>query len=261
MTKRTSKIIIFSAAAAALLAGGYFYYYSKFVSGPSVEDTPIKDKNVSIDHQELFHNDTKIAFIGSSVTEGTGASKPDKRWTEQFTAVLQEEYPGLESKNFGVDGYSTRNIIEGITDEVVQYKPSFIIFETAALNDFSRLDLQTTLENIATIMETFESELPETHVIIQPSNQRRNGESYTNNGITYPEYVKETESHIKENGWKYIDFWPYFNETYENTNITVSDTLNVDGIHPNDLGNKLWAEALLDYFSGNSLQASGNEEK
>ncbi|WP_091583439.1 SGNH/GDSL hydrolase family protein [Alteribacillus bidgolensis] len=259
MMKKTSTIIILGAAVLAVLTGGYVYYQHKFVSGPSVEGTPIKEKQISFEGDGRFHNDTKIAFVGSSVTEGTGASVPDKRWTERFTSVLQQEYPDLESKNFGLDGFSTKNIIEeGITKEVTAYEPTLIIFETAALNDFSRLDIRATKENIDTIMETFESELPETHVIIQPSNQRRNGEKYTNNGMTYPEYVKETELHIKENGWEYIDFWPYFDKIYERTSITVGDTLNVDGIHPNDLGNKLWAEALLDYFSN---QATENKEK
>ncbi|WP_240378156.1 SGNH/GDSL hydrolase family protein [Bacillus piscicola] len=220
--------------------------------GSAVENTPLEKEDITLDHHSYFHNKAKVAFVGSSVTKGIGASSEEKKWTARFSDVLRKEFPGIDTKNFGANGFTTKNIYEeGIVNQVVDYHPDLILFETAALNDFRKIQLPETKKYISKTMETFDRDLPQAHVMIQPSNQRRNGTTITKHGLTYNEYVQETAAFIKKNDWEYLDFWPYFEKTYEENEITVRDTVQEDGVHPNDLGNRLWAEALVSYFDKN----------
>ena len=58
-----------------------------------------------------------------------------------------------------------------------------------------------------------------------------------------------TQKHIKEKGWHYIDTYSAYQNFLIQKNLQLKETLNIDGIHPNNTGYMIWFEILKAEFS------------
>ncbi len=72
-----------------------------------------------------------IVALGSSSTEGVGASRPDRSYPSRLAAILQLRFPGVPIRvvNRGVGGEVTRQMAARIDSDVVAEKPDLVIWQ------------------------------------------------------------------------------------------------------------------------------------
>lgn len=78
---------------------------------------------------------TRVAFLGDSVTLGYGMEERDIFIKVFERALTRRTGRGIETLNFGVDGYSTLQIAELLRSKVLNFKPDHVVY-TMCLNDF-----------------------------------------------------------------------------------------------------------------------------
>ncbi|MEH7492840.1 SGNH/GDSL hydrolase family protein [Neobacillus niacini] len=191
-----------------------------------------------------------VLLIGSSVTQGAGASAPQKSWAGLLNAHLSEQHPDLIFLNLGVGGYTTQDIVNSslkITSNLIaeNLTPDIIIFENCLINDFQQLTLIQSMKNIKTVVSKLGVQFPEAKIYVIPPNDVT---VYTNRlsaeGLSYQDYVKEVGEYINTQDWNYVNFWKIFEKEVAKRKVTLEDTLVEDGKHPNDTGYDIWFEAL-----------------
>jgi acyl-CoA thioesterase I len=86
----------------------------------------------------------KIVALGSSSTEGIGASAPDKCYPARLNALLRARYPDIDIvvKNHGVSGEDAQDMLARL-DRVIAEKPDLVVWQVgtnAILNHFNRAE-------------------------------------------------------------------------------------------------------------------------
>jgi lysophospholipase L1-like esterase len=203
----------------------------------------------------LKNGSVTISLLGSSATEGTGASKVENSWGGRLKSnlskdLLQRNVQNLTINNDGFSAYSTEKLItDNKVDLLISQKPELVIFETALLSDYEQnVPVKKTLNNISNIVATIKKSLPNTRIIIQSPNPSTKTIGKNKTGITYDEYVKQSSALITSNNWEYIDIFNGYQSKLKEKNLELKDTL-FDGLHPNDTGYEIWFGLLNDYLN------------
>lgn len=188
-----------------------------------------------------------VATFGSSVTNGDGASSPEKKWHHLLNRYLVS-LNGLDQvkvQSNGFPGYSTEMIVfKHYEDKIIEAKPDIVLFETFVLNDHGQsIPLQKTKDNLDFMIKKIKENLPNTKIIILSPNPKAD----TNpNGIgaQYKEYVDLTAEVAHSHQLDYMDIY----SSFIHTNLDLNALLK-DGVHPNDLGYQVWFDTVKAYFS------------
>ncbi|MBG0966936.1 SGNH/GDSL hydrolase family protein [Bacillus sp. SRB1LM] len=202
----------------------------------------------------------KIVALGDSVTFGVGAiTKKGSRFSNAWGGLLKEylntelDIPNLQVINKGFPYRSTSDLIkEKRIEEVIHEQADLVIFEVCLFNNQSQgISLNQTALDIDTIVTEIHKNSPNTLVLLQsPNPSTSRSENKTNRiGLTYQDYLNHTKKHIKEKGWHYIDTYSAYQNFLIQKNLQLKETLNIDGIHPNNTGYMIWFEILKAEFS------------
>lgn len=191
----------------------------------------------------------KISTLGSSVTEGAGASDPSKKWSTLLFKYIkaQDDLFRFNLTVNGFGGYNSREILAyDKVDLVIKQNPNLILFETCMLNDHGEgIPIQESLKNITKIVNKFHKKLPNAKVILISPNPKGLGKDVPNVlGLYMDDYNSAIKKYIHKQGWDYIDVYGSFQKEYKNK----IDSVLSDGIHPNDLGYRFWFETLEKEF-------------
>lgn len=194
-----------------------------------------------------------ISLLGSSVTEGFGASDESLSWA----GLLESSLEDVQVINRGKGGYSTKDILENkMYQNVIKDNPDIIIFETSLLNNHGQaLTLKETRETLEKIMNEFNKSLPDTKVLLispNPSSLKLDKQLYNKLGFTYDDYIQDTTELIKSKKWYYLDSYSEINKKLRKDNVTLKSVLT-DGVHPNDKGYKMWFEIIYNYIKNNKV--------
>jgi hypothetical protein len=106
------------------------------------------------------------------------------------------------------------------------------------LNDSGKVEISVTLENLSKVIEAMKAENPDSTFILQPSYP-----------IYFPKYYSDQIAALKEyaeeNPSTYLDHWTAWPAT---DNMEIKDYLNKGQNGPNEKGNQVWGEFLVEYF-------------
>lgn len=243
----------------------FFVSFLIVMGGPSQSECT--DPKYFLDHVEACRRITPVAAmlkaqasqnknlvvstLGSSVTAGSGSTGVDKTWVNKLYERMKKER-GLEKlryHNSGWGGYTTSRIVkEDKANVLIRQKPNVILFETCLLNDYGQnVPIETTKKNIESIVARLHTELPDSRIILQSPNPRLNGEVKNKEGLSYEDYIRQTEEFIQSKGWEYINIYDAMNKELAKTQTPLKDIM-YDEAHPNDKGYALWANILETYF-------------
>lgn len=174
---------------------------------------------------------TTVAFMGDSFTAGARASTRGHRWT----SVLAEKNNWLEL-NYGKGGtnYGSQTDLPGgeaysdrLTDLIIS-RPDIVIISSAG-NGISKNQQPA----IRKTLQHLRSELPDAQIItISPFYRAYDKEMPTR----FVGFAESIQNEVEDVGGHYIDIG---NPLYGKTNVLAED-----GLHPNDAGYKLIAEAI-----------------
>lgn len=189
-----------------------------------------------------------IAVLGSSVTNGKGATEEQPVWGTLLEAKLNET-EGIDAKviNHGYNGYSTADLIsDNKIDAVIKEEPDIIIFELSLINNnrYPQNDIEQTKADIQWIMDSFSEKLPDTLVILQTANPTIYNDVFLEDGkVTYDQYNNAIAEYVKEQQWPFIDTYHVMQTKMEEQNLLLEAIL-ADNVHPNGLGYSMWFELL-----------------
>ena len=203
----------------------------------------------------MISGEAKMAVTGSSVTRGSGSSHQSKTWRGRIEVNLRNTNPALEDvmiSNHGHSGYTSVRLLEDhVTAPILKEQPDVLFIETSVINNHNKnVTLEDTFNSLSSLYELYSSALPETRIVFlspNPCTENKFGPPTNQFGLTFKDYVNETESYIKGQGWTYFDTHGAMTYYMTSHNISLPSTLK-DGIHPNDRGYKIWAEVLWPFM-------------
>ncbi|MFP3125350.1 SGNH/GDSL hydrolase family protein [Ectobacillus funiculus] len=201
----------------------------------------------------------KIVALGDSVTYGVGASPEGNDHLNHSWVGLLQNYVGSNVKgirnvkivNKGFPGHTTSQLLkENRINEVIAEQPDIVIFEVCLLNNQRKsVSLEQTNADIKNIVNTIHKQLPETLIVLQSPNPSTTRVKANKLGLTYQDYLDSTKTYVTSKGWYYIDIHTAYEKAIHTKKLPLEQTLIADGVHPNDIGYKIWFDILKNAFS------------
>lgn len=133
---------------------------------------------------------------------------------------------------------------------MIEEEPNFIIIESSILNSHRKNEpLNHTNESIQLAVEQIQQALPTSKILLTSPNPATTklDTDYNEIGLNYQEYLESTEAYILSQGWNYADMYSALLTEFEEEGLTLEQTL-ADGLHPNELGYRIWASQLMQYL-------------
>lgn len=176
----------------------------------------------------------KLLILGSAAT-----SEKEDAWPALLEKKLKEAYGEfLQVNTREIPGKTSKEIIqEKLIDSLAKTKPDILLIEPFLLHDNGKVDMLKRLENLSKMIDLFKSANPDISVIIQPANPIEDAHYYVKE-----EY--DLERYAKRNQFTYLNHWDGWPEQGSEK---LRDYLTKDSL-PNEKGNKVWAEYLVEYF-------------
>ncbi len=178
---------------------------------------------------DLFNDNGKIVFYGTSITQGGCASRPGMSYTQILSRKL-----GIECLNYGFSGNGKGHIeIAQALSEIKNVKMFVLDYEANATFD----RLKATLDNF---VKCLRKEYPNVPIVIMSKIQMYlefHDDDYCKNEKKIRNYQKNYVKKANDENLYYIDGSKVFGKT----NISEK---TVDGCHPTDYGFISMAEYL-----------------
>lgn len=188
---------------------------------------PAKEQlKVALEHNQPF----KIAFVGSTAMD----------WAKNVSQSLSDSFGSdrIHTAQFTYDQTTKDLIAENKQVEIAAEKAQLVVIEPFLFNDNGKLKINATLANVTKLMEDIKTTNPDTTFILQPSYP-----------IYLPQYysvqVEGLKQFAAENTITYLDHWTAWPAT---DNPELQEFLTEGENGPNDNGNQVWAQFLVDYF-------------
>lgn len=155
-----------------------------------------------------------IAFLGDSHTEGL---------------FFVEKFNGFRTINKGLNGYTTRRILNRI-NEVVDEKPK-TIFLMAGTNDiWTGVDEETTVKNYSLMLEIMRSRIPDCKIYIQ-STFPFGEAALARNSKASNEKVSSLNSKLEQLAKKYNAIYLDIGSIYKDSAGRLDSRYSKDGVH------------------------------
>lgn len=178
---------------------------------------------------DLFENDGKIVFYGTSITQGGCASRPGMSYTQILSRMI-----GTECLNYGFSGNGKGHIeIAQALSEIKKVKMFVLDYEANATFD----RLKATLDNF---VKCLRKAYPEVPIIIMSKIQMYiefHDDNYKLNEKKIRNYQKNYVKQSNDKNLYYVDG----SKVLGKTNVSEK---TVDGCHPTDYGFISMAEYL-----------------
>ncbi len=179
------------------------------------------------------HADTKVLFIGDSLTEGYGISKEKSYPYLLKDLLLSKHNTKVEVINGSVSGSTTASGLSRLK-WFLRSKPEVLILALGANDGLRGIDLSSSKKNLASIIKLAQDK--KMKVILAGMQMP------PNYGADYTKKFRDMFIELKKD--YNITLIPFLLE-----GVAAKKELNLsDGIHPNELGHKKMAENLLPYF-------------
>ena len=201
----------------------------------------------------------KLIFLGDSITEGVGASSPDKKYV-----ALIEQAIGCTAVNYGVSGTKIARVpvernasIEDWDFQQRAYimdKDADMVFVFGGTNDFGHAktmlgekhsyDPYTFWGGMNNLTEYLLSNYRKERICFILPLRRWNEENALGQHLI--QYIEIMKTVLTEKGIAFIDF--YQNGLPKPKNEEPNEYF-CDGLHPNDNGNRWIAEQILSFLN------------
>ncbi|MBO0961029.1 SGNH/GDSL hydrolase family protein [Neobacillus sp. MM2021_6] len=255
--------ILLGLACAAVLIFGHSYWNKRIEAAP-------KKTSSSLDNQQMTSAQTsendKVTGDLAAYTSNWPATAIDRfKQTQKEKKpfkVLFVGSPAIGSEKAGMYPKVKENLLETFGDKNVQVnlktynstttqlvtqnkqkeiaadKADLIILEPFILENNGVVLIDTTLNDIAKIIDEVQVKNPNTTFILQPSYPLYQAK-------IYPNQVAELQKWAEQNKIAYLDHWTAWPDS--NTSA-IKEFLNPDQSAPSDKGNQVWSDYILQYL-------------
>ncbi len=205
--------------------------------------------------RSMLSGEARMAVTGSSVTRGSGSSHTSKTWRGIIEQNLRQSHPILKNltiSNYGHSGYTSVRLLEDhVKNPILSEEPDVLFIETSVINNHNKnVTIEDTFASLDELYSLYTTALPNVRLLFlspNPCTENKFGPSINQLGLSYTDYIEKTADYIQQKGWTYFDTHSAMTEQMNARNITRPSTLK-DGIHPNDLGYKIWGQVLWTFM-------------
>lgn len=191
-----------------------------------------------------------IVAIGSSSTEGVGASAPEKRYPASVRRLLRERFPGVDIAvhNRGVGGQSAEQMLARFDNDLWPLKPHLVLWQTGTIEALRRTAPDILRRNLADGVERIRRHGAEVVLVNQQysrSLEKRHPE--------YPRYVEAMGDFARAAGVPLVDRYAAMRRQF--ATLTEAEIMGSDGmlapdrLHLNDDGYRCLARAIADFIA------------
>ncbi|WML55195.1 SGNH/GDSL hydrolase family protein [Neobacillus sp. PS3-12] len=177
----------------------------------------------------------KILFVGS-----TALGNKDQGMLKDVIQQLNDSY-GSDHLSIAVHTYDVTSsdfIAKNDQLEVAAEKAQLIVFEPFLLNDNNKGNVRDSLNNLIKVIGDVTRTNPDTTFILQPSYPLFAAKYY-------PIQVAKLKQYAAQNQITYLDHWTSWPAS---TDKTLNDYLLPGGSGPNDKGNQVWSQYLINFL-------------
>jgi lysophospholipase L1-like esterase len=189
---------------------------------------------------------TKVSFFGGSITQGSGASKPELCYRSLLMSALRRAFPGatLAENNAAIGGtgswlgaFRTRN------DAL--YGGAALVFVEFAVNDGNSPEPQV-IASMEGIVRQIIARDPTTDIVFLYTLSRRHLDAYREGKL--PERVEWHERVARHYGIPSVNMAQYAAARLNAGELSWDD-FSKDDVHPKDRGYALYLEALAPFLT------------
>ena len=211
----------------------------------------------------------KLLFLGDSITQGSGASATEKRYTDLVAARL-----GCEMINYGIGGTRIARQKETSASTVwdIDFRTRLTLMEDACdrvfvfggTNDYGhgtlhlgspdKCDENTFCTQLRLLVEDLIAKYGKEKVtFIIPLHRfyeeplRCKGPNRDELGAPLCDYITAMRTILNEYGIDYIDL---YENGFPKPLVNTGDEFTVDGLHPNDKGYEFITDKICEYLAG-----------
>lgn len=223
---------------------------------PTEDEHKLQDPNVEEKENELYAYTRNLPKeLQEKITKASSSGKPVHLviYGSESTSNKKDGWPEL-LKNQLMAAYGEKvmkvtvisegdmtsiDVIRAKTyEKVSKQKPDIVLFEPFTLKDNSgKISTNNRFSSIDKMIRSWQQANKAVTILLQPPNPIY-GATY------YPKQVNDLKEFAKKHSFLYLDHWgswPNLNDKKMNDYLTQSSM-------PNEKGNKIWAEYLIDYF-------------
>jgi len=188
----------------------------------------------------------KIVAIGSSSTQGAGASAPDKAYPARLETILRERLPGVEIAvvNRGVGGEEAPQMLARFATEVLPEQPDLVIWQVGSNGALRGRPLGS---QDAVVAEGL-TQLRGAGIDVALMNAQYAPALLAVRRLD--DYLARVADNARRHRAALIDRYDVMRHWVTSGAMTIADPITADGLHLNDLGYdclaRVLADALLD---------------
>ena len=194
----------------------------------------------------------RYVALGDSYTIGTASPRDGDRWPNRLVEALGSEPPGLDLvANLGVDGYTSRDVIEAELPRIEELRPEFVSLLVGVNDVVQGVAPATYRTNVARILDTLLARLPSNRIItvatpdytVTPQGPSYGDPAVQSAGIrTTNATLRETAT---ERGIAFVDIHDVSLRAADDRSLVAAD-----GLHPSGAQYALWVERIRPVVEG-----------
>ena len=188
----------------------------------------------------------RIAALGSSSTEGVGASSKKACYPSQLQAELDRRFPGksFHVANLGVGGQLARDMLARIDTQVLPQKPSLVIWQTGVNDALRNVGIDGFRAALARGVDKILAQGVD--VVLLDMQYFPRGEKLP----AYKEYLRVMRQVAEERKIPILHRYDIMKHFVTTAQFTQAQMLSSDKFHQNDFGYGCLSDLLADAIEG-----------
>lgn len=183
-----------------------------------------------------------VIALGSSSTEGVGASTKQASYPARFDLAMDRRFPGKDFRviNLGKGGELAEQMLVRLVRDVIPARPALVLWQTGVNDAISGIDVATFRRTLTMGIYALKSAGIEV-VLVDPQFYPRAA-----NVPLYPQYVAVTRSVAREQGVPVFRRYAIMQHLIASGQHTVDGLLWTDKFHLNDTSYACLAELMAE---------------
>jgi len=184
----------------------------------------------------------RIVALGSSSTQGAGASSKKACYPARLQAELRERFPKRDITviNLGIGGELASDMVERIGEEVLPAKPHLVIWQTGVNDALRKIDLIEFREQVREGLALLRA--AGTDVVLLDQQYFPKGAKLP----LYLEYVASMQDISKKQGVPLLRRFEIMEHLVSSAQFDINDLLAADRFHQNDAGYRCLGRLMAD---------------
>ena len=176
--------------------------------------------------------DIDLLFVGDSITDG---------WDNRGEAVYNEHFVPLKVANFGIGGDTTQGVLWRMRNGELEGFEARLIVHMLGTNNINRNSNEDIVAGNRAIVEEYKARQPQARVLILGVFPR--GEEP---GNPYRASIVEINEGLAGLADNQQVFYLDIGDAFLTADGTLTEEIMPDGLHPNERGYRIWADAMID---------------